>query len=750
MINTSKNKTRAGRATGVSLRPGMIARLGEQLRSSAVVARLMLVVLLAVLMLAVTRGWSPPRDFRLRQIPPRDIVAAVEFKQYDERATDEAREKARRFAEAVYVNDPLPLLQLKETLLNEVSQLARAEVLEGADLELWQQYQPPRAEDAPAETEEEREAAFKRFQEELSTEDAQSEFSTLINSIFEPFEERGILETQPLEANSKQILVREVGKKGFEPVYAVRDLLIENVQAELNSSLNKRLTSLELAQHVFARLRLALPVTLELNADATRDQQDKVASEVEDIYRTYEKGAKLADAGEPLNESKIELLELGYQERLSQRGWADRFGRAGAVLWVYAALTALCGAGLYRVDPNIIGELPRYGVLLLCVLATVAGVCFAHGQAWQSEIVPLLMFAMTMAIAYKHQTATLLTGSVTLIVSIGLGLSLFDSLTLFCPAVCSIATLDSIRHRSKLLLVGLSAGLVAVATVLAIGSLKGLPILLTGRTAMLCGLWCLVAGSLMTCVLPLVERVFRVQTDLSLLELGDPSKELLQELVRRAPGTYNHSITVASIAEAAAESIGARGLLVRVGAYYHDIGKMLKPGYFIENQGVDGNQHDALVPAMSTLVIIAHVKDGADLARQNRLPEVIIDFILQHHGTTLVEYFYRQAQQNSEGDEESDVDETSFRYPGPKPQTKEAGVLMLADAVESASRSLVEPTPARIESLVEQIIQKRLEDGQFDECNLTLEEVHLIGESLIKSLTAVYHGRVKYPGQETA
>ena len=183
----------------------------------------------------------------------------------------------------------------------------------------------------------------------------------------------------------------------------------------------------------------------------------------------------------------------------------------------------------------------------------------------------------------------------------------------------------------------------------------------------------------------------------------------MQELVRRAPSTYNHSVTVGSIAEAAAESIDARGLLVRVGAYFHDIGKMLKPGYFIENQGPDDNRHETLVPAMSTLVIIAHIKDGADLARQHRLPQPIIDLIAQHHGTTRVEFFYDRATEQQQADPNGgEVDESSFRYPGPKPQTKEAAVLMLADAVESASRTLVDPTPARIESLVREIAETPL------------------------------------------
>jgi cyclic-di-AMP phosphodiesterase PgpH len=238
---------------------------------------------------------------------------------------------------------------------------------------------------------------------------------------------------------------------------------------------------------------------------------------------------------------------------------------------------------------------------------------------------------------------------------------------------------------------------------------------------------------------------------LSLLELGDPSRPLLRQLAQRAPGTYNHSINVAAIAEAAADEIGAHALLTRVGAYYHDIGKMFKPNYFVENQQHGTNCHDSLQPAMSTLVIIAHVKDGADLARQHHLPKSLVDFIEQHHGTTLVEYFYRQAAKKSEESPHGEeVSELNFRYPGPRPQTREAAVLMLADAVESACRSLVEPTPARIESLVEQIAMKRLLDGQFDECGLTLKQLGKVQKSLVKSMTAIYHGRIKYPDQQSA
>jgi hypothetical protein len=209
-------------------------------------------------------------------------------------------------------------------------------------------------------------------------------------------------------------------------------------------------------------------------------------------------------------------------------------------------------------------------------------------------------------------------------------------------------------------------------------------------------------------------------------------------------------VAVATLAESAAEAIGANSLLCRVGSYFHDVGKMIKPRYFVENQGESGNRHDTLQPTMSTLIIIGHVKDGVDLAREANLPDPIIDLIEQHHGTTLVEYFFREAERREEWDADADVEESSFRYPGPKPQTKESCVMMLADALESATRTLSEPTPKRIERLVEDLTLKRMLDGQFDECGISMREIAMIKESLVKSLTSVYHGRVKYPEPQIA
>jgi cyclic-di-AMP phosphodiesterase PgpH len=345
--------------------------------------------------------------------------------------------------------------------------------------------------------------------------------------------------------------------------------------------------------------------------------------------------------------------------------------------------------------------------------------------------------------------------SLTLAMVVTLGGKLSDLLVAMAGQATAILVLRSVRTRTRLVEVGAVAGvaylLMTVATEMHSGQLWKVIAFDAGR-----GLaWGTLAGFLVSGLLPLVERCFAIVTDVSLLELGDGSHPLLQELVRRAPGTYTHSMTVATLAEPAAEAIGANPLLARVGSYFHDIGKMLKPQYFIENQTGE-NRHDALEPALSTLIIIGHVKDGVALAEQYRLPRPIIDFIHQHHGTTLVEYFYREALrlQEVQGHAPPRCEgqphplEPTFRYPGPKPQTRENGIVMLADAVESSSRALSMPTPGSLRKLVHDLLMKRLLDGQFEESGLTLTELHLIEESLCKGLIALYHSRIKYPEAE--
>jgi putative nucleotidyltransferase with HDIG domain len=251
-------------------------------------------------------------------------------------------------------------------------------------------------------------------------------------------------------------------------------------------------------------------------------------------------------------------------------------------------------------------------------------------------------------------------------------------------------------------------------------------------------------GLLVSFVLPVLERLFGVLTDVRLLELSDANHPLLQELARKAPGTWTHSHAVGALAEEAARAIGANPLFCRVAALYHDVGKVKKPDYYVENQrGV--NPHDRLAPSMSALVIAAHVKDGIRMARQAGVPEQIVDVIPQHHGTRLMTYFYEKARRLAEP-ESGPPKEEDFRYPGPKPQTREAAIFMLADGVEAAARTAEDANPGRLREVIRQITSAIVLDGQFDECKLTFADLERIQGAMLRTLVSSRHQRVQYPG----
>jgi len=257
----------------------------------------------------------------------------------------------------------------------------------------------------------------------------------------------------------------------------------------------------------------------------------------------------------------------------------------------------------------------------------------------------------------------------------------------------------------------------------------------------------ILASAMASMLLPALESIFKITTDIRLLELSNLNAPILRRLSVEAPGTYHHSLMVGTLAESAAEAVGANPLLVRVGAYYHDLGKMLKPEYFVENQVFGINKHETLSPNMSSLIIASHVKDGLELAKEIGLAERIRDLIPQHHGTRLMTYFYQKARESADS-KNQDVVEADFRYPGPKPQTKEAAIVMMADSVEAASRTLTSPTPAQIQGMINRLVDAIIADNQLDECDITLREVRLVKESFFKILTGIYHRRIDYPGYD--
>jgi cyclic-di-AMP phosphodiesterase PgpH len=304
-----------------------------------------------------------------------------------------------------------------------------------------------------------------------------------------------------------------------------------------------------------------------------------------------------------------------------------------------------------------------------------------------------------------------------------------------------------VRSRQQLLKAGLFIALITAAVTFAVGLLGGG----TPSEALWQGLLGLVNGllSLMLAMvlLPLLEDAFNILTPMKLLELSNTGNTLLHKLLQKAPGTFTHSMQVGSLADAAAERVGADPLLARVGAYYHDIGKMEHPAYFIENQIAQVNPHATLSPALSAKVIKRHVKDGLEIGRAWGLPQEILDLIAQHHGSTRIEYFYRKALEEALDD--SEVNEADFRYSGGLPHSKEAGILMLADSIEATVKALPKPTPKRIEDVVADTIKRKLEDGQFDESDLTMHDIHEAGEAIREALIGFLGPRIEYPEAPT-
>ncbi len=316
-------------------------------------------------------------------------------------------------------------------------------------------------------------------------------------------------------------------------------------------------------------------------------------------------------------------------------------------------------------------------------------------------------------------------------------------------SLAGIFSVQQYKDRAAIQKAGLTIGVVGTFTLWGIDLLRQNPISysgLMGKSALAFASG-LLTSAIASLLLPALESIFKITTDLRLLELSNLNAPLLKRLSVEAPGTYHHSLMVGTLAEPAAEAIGANPLLTRVGAYYHDLGKMFKPEYFVENQAFGMNKHENLSPSMSCLVISSHIKDGLELARQHGIAEQIRDMIPQHHGTRVMSYFYQKAKEAADpkGQEIAEVD---FRYPGPKPQTKEAAIMMMADSVEAASRTLKEPTAAQIQGLIDRLVDVIVADDQLDECDITLAEIRMVKESFLKTLSSLRHQRIDYPGYD--
>ena len=501
-----------------------------------------------------------------------------------------------------------------------------------------------------------------------------------------------------------------------------------------------------------------LEPNLHFNKDKTEEAKAQSVAQVKTSYKKYWKGEVPYRKGERIVDPfKIKTIDAILEELKGDPGMMvyESIATLIIILLFFASVMTFGKINIrkFQVAPK---DLIFLSLVLIGSLAALKGVSLlAKTALFDLEGVPKgLEFHYLIALAGAAMLVRMVMNSeialcFALAASALGGMIVEDSLLFFfytmIGSVIAAGEVKQCRQRSTILRAGLILGLVNVLLILVISFinfsyLEQKSLLINGIFGLAGGIF---ASIIVTGVVPVAESVFNYATDIKLLELLNQDEPLLKNLSMRAPGTHQHSMMVGNLAEAAAKSIGANPLMTRVCAMYHDVGKMNKPHYFAENQWDGNNVHDRLSPSMSTLIIHNHVKEGVEMARKHKMPEVVIDAIKQHHGTSLVQFFYEKAKELNETG--VPVDEVDFRYPGPKPQTRETAIIMLADVVESAARSLRDPSPSRLKGMVQKLINRFFIDGQLDECELTLKDLHVIARSFNNSLGAIYHHRPDYP-----
>ena len=494
-------------------------------------------------------------------------------------------------------------------------------------------------------------------------------------------------------------------------------------------------------------IRFTVP-TLRYDPVATEVNQDAARRAVPVLRANVLEGEAVVRANQQLGDAEIERLRA-YEEALRTEGQLEdprlRVRGLLASMTMYLLILAIFGILLFFYRPDIYWR-RRWLVLLgLLVLffTGISGLVARYGLP--PELLPIAFVSLAVAVLWDGRLALGLAAAMAAIIGIQ---EPFQGAQAWIPVwvAGSAAALfvRAVRRRAQtwifiaIIFLAYTGSIVALG-VLASRSAEGIMYSLGYA-----GINSVVSAILAMGFLPAFEWITRITTDQTLLEWADPNRPLLRRLAMEAPGTYAHSINVANLAEAAAGAIGANGLLCRVGVYYHDVGKMQKPQYFIENQPGGRNPHDDLEPAASAAIVRAHVTEGERMAREAGLPEVLVDFITEHHGTQEISFFYERVKADA-GRGEAEVDPAEFRYPGPKPQSRETAIVMLADSLESATRALDDPTPDRLGELIDAIVETKLERGQLEEAPLTLRELRVVRDQFLKVLVGMYHRRIDYP-----
>lgn len=535
--------------------------------------------------------------------------------------------------------------------------------------------------------------------------------------------------------------LRAEARSAFNIIYAgnVPDTDLEAARAKLRGFADGTDGSAQFRDAVYEVASTYLRPNRVYDAAQTQARREQAMAEVAPVVVTLFKGERVVGAGEKITpEMMLRLEALGLTD--SRPSWEIWLGTLLVVILELVVIVGLVSRSQPALlQDNIIMLAMTTLILFFVLLARLLVIPPLSPYA-----IPLAALAMLTSILTRPRTALLLVSMLAIDVGLLAGFDFYVTMVVLLTAVFSLYSVSRLAQRTDLLTAGLLVMVVAGAAVFAGELLQEAPIV----SAFKISLWGLVNGLfslVITLSLLLVyETVFNLTTPLRLLELANPSQPLLRRLMQVAPGTYNHSILMGNLAEAAAEAIDADPLLARVGAYYHDIGKILRPEYFVENQLHVTNPHDKLTPNLSKLAIIAHVRDGKALARAYGLPGPIIDIIQQHHGTSVLSYFYHKAKEASK----VEVAEEAYRYDGQKPTSPEAAIIMLADSVEAAAKAMKSPTVKKMQDLIRDIFKQKMDDAQLDDAQLTLGDLHKIRDVFESGLRGLAGHRIAYPRDE--
>lgn len=574
---------------------------------------------------------------------------------------------------------------------------------------------------------------------------------------------------QTNHTRSEVTVIQLVDEEGKASLPNARSL--SEAQVALRVRLDALSHDAETARLLFEIFSSGLEPNLIYSASATQRAIERAVAMIEPRPIKFKKGDTLIEPRSNVTEADLERLEA-YRKAELHGGASYLFNELFLKQLILTALLLLSiyiylRQGLLRLKKRnralaVMAVSILLNLILIRLIATVGESALIANSPTLSllpYIAPYALAPILVSVLVGAAPAVLSALIISVIFGITQGNSIEFFLVAFLSGVVGSVTANAIRKRTELVRAGLLAGATAAIAGATVALLNHFSLGLVGQQTAIALVVGALSGILAVGLVPVLEQLFKVTTDITLLELTDFNHPLLRQMQIEAPGTYHHSLMVANLSENAAAAIGANPLLCRVCCLFHDIGKLVKPDYFTENQRGGINPHDEKNPSMSALVIKAHVKEGVEIARKNKLPRVIIDVIRQHHGTSLIQYFFHEAkqrvrQQESQENpakktkEDSTIDESTYRYDGPKPAFKESAIIFFADGVEAASRSLKKVSQPNVEELIDNMFKSRIEDGQLDECPLTFQELDQIRKSFIYTVLNMLHARIEYPKED--